>query len=309
MKWSWPALLLLLLPALPLPLQAGPEEIEAEARQLEAQAAARADQVLGELRALVQELELKNQEQIQQASEQVHALAEEAKQQAADIETRTRAAVQAVTDPERTEGADLYDSEEAQKKAEAALLRTGPTGPDIRPLVPTITDIVIVKTDIVALSKAVQGKDNALAARVIGLDQAISDLGAKVTPMAIVVNLQSDVLFDFDKAEIKPAAQQALTKVALVIKNKGTGKVVIEGHTDAKGSEAYNQQLSERRATAVKNWLVRHGSIAPDRLVTKGYGETRPVAPNTHPDGTDNPEGRAKNRRVEITIATVQENG
>jgi outer membrane protein OmpA-like peptidoglycan-associated protein len=124
-----------------------------------------------------------------------------------------------------------------------------------------------------------------------------------------VVNLQSDILFDFDKAKIKPAAQQALTKVALIIKKKGTGRVLIAGHTDAKGSEAYNQKLSERRAMAVKNWLVQHGAIAPDRLVTKGYGEARPVAPNTHPDGTDNPEGRARNRRVEITISTVQNNG
>jgi OmpA-OmpF porin, OOP family len=77
--------------------------------------------------------------------------------------------------------------------------------------------------------------------------------------------------------------------------------VTIEGHTDSIGSESYNQRLSERRALAVKHYLVSRG-VAGDRLDTVGYGESRPVAPNKTPDGKDNPEGRAMNRRAELKV-------
>jgi outer membrane protein OmpA-like peptidoglycan-associated protein len=267
-------LTLLLLLALPLPLPAGQAQETAE--QAQARAAERAEQI---------------------------------QNRAADIGTRSSAVAEAETDLKDAQSADPFDSEEAQKKAEAALLRTGPTGPDIQPITATWTEIVPSSATVTALNNRIENTASTLQANAVELDQAISDLGAKVTKMAIVVNLQSDVLFDFDKAEIKPAAEQALARVALIIRKKGTGKVLIEGHTDAMGSVAYNQKLSERRAMAVKNWLVQHGAIVPDRMVTKGYGESRPVAPNTNADGTDNPEGRAKNRRVEITIATVEDRG
>jgi len=77
--------------------------------------------------------------------------------------------------------------------------------------------------------------------------------------------------------------------------------VTIEGHTDSIGSDAYNQRLSERRAAAVKQYLVSKG-VGADRLTTVGRGEKDPVAPNTTPDGKDNPEGRAMNRRAELKV-------
>ncbi len=103
-----------------------------------------------------------------------------------------------------------------------------------------------------------------------------------------------NVMFDFDKYNIKEEYYPRLNKVVEVLKNNPTVKIEIEGHTDSIGSAKYNQTLSERRAQAVKNYSVNKG-IAADRLKTAGYGLTRPIASN------DTKEGRVKNRRVELT--------
>jgi outer membrane protein OmpA-like peptidoglycan-associated protein len=110
------------------------------------------------------------------------------------------------------------------------------------------------------------------------------------------------VLFDFDKYDLKPAAVGTLTTVADVLKEMGKAPATIEGHTDGKGAKDYNQKLSDRRANAVRAWLIKQGGIETARLTSKGFGMTRPVAPNTKPNGSDDPEGRRKNRRVEIRI-------
>ena len=135
-----------------------------------------------------------------------------------------------------------------------------------------------------------------------GLEGTLKDLGAKVTEKEIIIELAADVLFDFDKHDLKPAAVGALTKVADVLKEMGKAPATIEGHTDGKGSSDYNQKLSDRRASAVKDWLIQQGGVGRARLASKGFGMTRPVAPNTKPDGSDDPEGRRKNRRVEIRV-------
>ena len=77
---------------------------------------------------------------------------------------------------------------------------------------------------------------------------------------------------------------------------------MIEGHTDAKGADAYNQTLSEQRAASVKQWLVTNAQISGATITTRGLGKSKPVAHNTKPDGSDDPEGRAKNRRVQIIV-------
>ncbi|MBI3304316.1 MAG: OmpA family protein [Deltaproteobacteria bacterium] len=77
---------------------------------------------------------------------------------------------------------------------------------------------------------------------------------------------------------------------------------MIEGYTDAKGSDSHNLPLSQKRTDSVKDWLVTKGGINGEKLSTKGWGKAKPVAPNTNPDGSDNPEGRQKNRRVEVTV-------
>lgn len=110
------------------------------------------------------------------------------------------------------------------------------------------------------------------------------------------------MLFDFDKAEIKPEATQTLEKVGAVIAQFPEGKVLIEGYTDSKGPPNLNLDLSNRRAEAVKDWLVKKKGIAESAITTRGLGETKPVAPNANPDGSDNPTGRQQNRRVEITV-------
>jgi len=134
------------------------------------------------------------------------------------------------------------------------------------------------------------------------LTRVIKDLGAEDTPKAVKVNLSADLLFDFDKADIKPAAEPQLGKVVTLLKAYPSADVAIDGHTDGKGSDAYNQTLSEERATSVAQWLADHAGIDGAKLHTRGWGKTKPVAPNTKPDGSDDPEGRAKNRRVEIVI-------
>jgi outer membrane protein OmpA-like peptidoglycan-associated protein len=78
-------------------------------------------------------------------------------------------------------------------------------------------------------------------------------------------------------------------------------RVSVQGHTDAIGSEAFNQQLSERRAETVASALEGAG-VNPQQITARGFGKRYPVAPNTNPDGTDNPAGRARNRRVEVVI-------
>ena len=130
----------------------------------------------------------------------------------------------------------------------------------------------------------------------------MKDLGAQVTDNEIRIEMSADVLFDFDKATIKPAAEPALAKVASVLEGYPRAAVRIEGHTDAKGSEPYNQKLSERRAKAVQDWLRRPAALRNVRFSTQGFGARKPVAPNTRPNGADDPEGRQKNRRVDIVV-------
>lgn len=110
------------------------------------------------------------------------------------------------------------------------------------------------------------------------------------------------VLFALDSAELLPQGRQALDEIAEVIGFHEEAPVAIHGHTDSLGSDAYNQGLSDRRAEAVRRYLVDHVGVDANRLTARGFGESQPAAPNTLPDGSDNPEGRERNRRVEILI-------
>lgn len=119
-----------------------------------------------------------------------------------------------------------------------------------------------------------------------------------------VYNTSTDVLFAFGKSELKPAARDTLLAVAKDITRKAPeSRIRVEGHTDSVGDEASNQRLSEQRAEAVRDFLVGTGHLSASRITVKGYGETRPVYSNTKSDGSDDPQARAKNRRVVITAA------
>ena len=117
------------------------------------------------------------------------------------------------------------------------------------------------------------------------------------------VTLAADVLFDFDKAVIRPDATADLRQLAMLIRQKAHGVVRIEGYTDAKGENSYNVRLSRQRAAAVQSWLVATERFPANTFSILGFGSARPVAPNTNPDGSDDVAGRQRNRRVEIIIA------
>lgn len=146
-----------------------------------------------------------------------------------------------------------------------------------------------------------KGAPQALATPASAVASTPLAMEVKESATEVKINLLGDILFDYDKAGIRPAAEPSLVQIAQMIQARKSVSVLIEGHTDAKGSESYNAKLSERRAAAVKTWLVAKG-ITAQSVVTRGLGAARPVAPNANPNGTDNPEGRQKNRRVEITI-------
>jgi outer membrane protein OmpA-like peptidoglycan-associated protein len=138
--------------------------------------------------------------------------------------------------------------------------------------------------------------------RIVDLGGRVQDLNIKETDTEIRIEMAADVLFDFDKADIKMEAKPSLEKVAAVLAGYPRSHVSIEGHTDGKGMADYNQKLSQRRAASVEHWLKGKKELEGVRFSTRGYGATKPVAPNTKPDGSDDPEGRQKNRRVEIVV-------
>ena len=149
---------------------------------------------------------------------------------------------------------------------------------------------------IVGLTVGVAGQGSGIVATVQQVRQAMQSLGAQETNLEVRVALPADVLFDFDKADIRNDAAAALAQLATVVRAYPAGRVELEGHTDAKGDDAYNQRLSLRRAESVKRWLAEREGIAAERFTTRGAGESRPVASN------DDDAGRQKNRRVEVVI-------
>ena len=113
-----------------------------------------------------------------------------------------------------------------------------------------------------------------------------------------------NIYYELDKADIRPDAAKELDKLVQILIDNPEIKIELSSHTDSIATVEYNMDLSQRRAESAVNYLIEHG-ISPDRLVAKGYGELRPIARNTNPDGTDNPEGRQRNRRTEFKILEI----
>lgn len=131
-------------------------------------------------------------------------------------------------------------------------------------------------------------------------EQAAADLAriasVKQESRGMVITLSGEVLFTSGKSELLPAAQAKLTEVANALTQQNPdATIVVEGHTDAQGSQTFNLDLSTRRAQAVRDYLASHG-VAPDRIRAEGLGFSRPIADNK------TAEGRANNRRVEIVV-------
>ena len=135
----------------------------------------------------------------------------------------------------------------------------------------------------------------ATQAQLASAQQQLADLQAKQTDRGMVVTL-GDVLFDTGQATLKPGADLAVNRLATYLSGNPHTKVLIEGHTDSRGSDSYNEALSERRASSVATALESRG-IAADQVRTAGRGKAFPVASN------DTPEGRQQNRRVEIVFS------
>ena len=131
--------------------------------------------------------------------------------------------------------------------------------------------------------------------KVAGVD---AETGETVTE-SITVTFDSGVLFNFNSSDLTTASRLELDRMAGIFNRYPDTDIMIEGHTDSKGTDAYNQTLSEKRAASVADYLASDG-IRRGRMITRGYGESRPVASN------DTEDGRAANRRVEVSIQATE---
>lgn len=138
----------------------------------------------------------------------------------------------------------------------------------------------------------------------IEVEQTLTELNAETTIEGIKFNLSDNILFEFDKYHVRAAAKPTLEKVNQVLTHFKDARILIDGHTDSKGTDEYNIELSQKRAAAVQYYFVNNFQAEPTRIQTQGLGKSQPIAPNTNSDGSDNPQGREKNRRVEFTIQT-----
>lgn len=110
-----------------------------------------------------------------------------------------------------------------------------------------------------------------------------------------------NIFFDYNMASLRPESRKELNKLLGFMKENKDVAIIIGGHTDSRGNDDYNMRLSQERAEAVRDYLTSNG-VVENRLTARGYGETKPVARNENPDGSDNPAGRQLNRRIEISI-------
>jgi OmpA-OmpF porin, OOP family len=143
-------------------------------------------------------------------------------------------------------------------------------------------------------ARRAQREAQAATARATQLEQELQELKARETERGLELTL-GDVLFEVNRADLTPGAMRSLYKLAEFLKQNPTRHVSIDGHTDSTGSEAYNLDLSQRRAEAVRSFLITSG-IGPDRITAHGHGKLYPVASN------DTPAGRQQNRRVEVVV-------
>lgn len=146
-----------------------------------------------------------------------------------------------------------------------------------------------------AIGDYMDDQETTLRARLAGSNVGVT----RVSEDKILLNFPADITFDFDKADVKSQFIPTLRDVSMVMRDYPQTTIDVIGHADSVGSDAYNQDLSERRAMAVSTVMLNNGVIR-QRLVADGLGESRPVADN------GSPEGRARNRRVEVLISAFQ---
>ena len=138
------------------------------------------------------------------------------------------------------------------------------------------------------------------------INKNLKDLNATITDTEIKIAMSGDVLFDFDRWNIRKDAEIELKKVVKIINAYKSTEIIISGHTDSRGNKAYNHKLSLKRAQSVKDWIIKNSTLPGNSFGIFGYGKTKPIAPNQKKDGSDNPAGRQKNRRVEFIIKILK---
>lgn len=205
----------------------------------------------------------------------------------------------------------------AQEQQAAPPAAVSPQPAPVAPAVPTettVTEAPVAVASSVTISAGAVVSDvtvgaapsSSLSSIEIEVAEVLSEFQAERRQGDTVLTVPEQVLFAFDSADLKPGAAAALDGIAKVLNFYERAPVEIRGHTDARGSDAYNQNLSERRAAAVRGYFADEHDIPRRRLDAVGLGESHPVAPNTI-DGQDNPAGRRQNRRVEIVVEGVTE--
>jgi len=132
------------------------------------------------------------------------------------------------------------------------------------------------------------------------IEQQVPDANVERTGEGIVVNFSSKVLFGFDRSDLNTTSKSTIDQLITILKQYPNEDVLVIGHTDSKGANAYNQKLSVRRASSVANYLTANG-VSTGRVTTKGMGETDPIVEN------DTPEHRAQNRRVEFVLTANEQ--
>lgn len=165
---------------------------------------------------------------------------------------------------------------------------------------PYIRDLKPIVLDLVSTASGMEGNTVGLSAAAQQVIEESGNITVRETDQDIVLSVTSDILFGFDSSELSGKAKSTLADINKVLDSAPQDTVRVVGHTDSKGSDAYNQDLSKARANAVVDFLVGNGAD-PSRLNSEGSGETEPVAANEI-DGRDNPAGRAQNRRVEFVL-------
>jgi len=147
----------------------------------------------------------------------------------------------------------------------------------------------------IAVGQAQRAQSDTAALRAQLLQQLNMILQTRDSARGLIVNM-SGVLFETGQSELRPAAREKLAKISGIVLAHPGLKLEVEGHTDSVGSDAFNQTLSEKRAQAARDYLVRQG-VSADSIVSRGFGSTKPVASN------DTAEGRQSNRRVELVVS------
>ncbi len=163
-----------------------------------------------------------------------------------------------------------------------------------------IRDLKPIVLDLVSTASDMEGNTVGLSAAAQQVIEESGNITVRETDQDIVLSVTSDILFGFDSSELSSKAKSTLADINKVLDSTPQDTVRVVGHTDYKGSDAYNQDLSKARADAVVDFLVRNG-VDPSRLKSEGSGEMEPVAANEI-DGRDNPAGRTQNRRVEFVL-------